>query len=130
MNSLKQFMPDAYKRVARMVAYALTIGEDTHWVSLLDVLRVRLEPKERGAIAWAMLQSLESEQAAAVARSVLPSNCRMPLPPLLNCKEEAALWAEVATPGEIEVYCWAAFQRMNPKRQSAFLNHVERRAVA
>jgi hypothetical protein len=44
--------------------------------------------------------------------------------------DDAAFWADMAEPGELEAYCLASFKRMIPARQMDFLAFVQRRAAA
>lgn len=124
-------MPDAYKRVARMVVYALLLGEDTeNWHGLTVVLTARLTLQERAAMAWAVLRSLTPEQVVAVAETVLPDGTSAPIAPLFNCMNEAAFWADIAEPEALEAYCLASFRAMPAPRKAAFLKFVQGRAAA
>ena len=59
IDALSKYMPDAYKRVARMVGYTLLLGADAdNWHGLTVVLTARLTSQERAAMAWAVLRSL------------------------------------------------------------------------
>jgi hypothetical protein len=55
---LKKHTRDRYKRVARMLGYALVGANPGDWHTLSVVLSVRLTPKERIALAWAGPRSL------------------------------------------------------------------------
>ena len=54
----------------------------------------------------------------------------MPQAPLFNHMDQAAFWADMAEPDELDAYCLASFNRMHPARQSAFLAFVQRKAAA
>ncbi len=43
---------------------------------------------------------------------------------------EASFWADTATPAEHAAYALAAFNRLRPEGQAAFLRHVGARAGA
>ena len=128
---LKKHMPDAYKRVARMVGYALLLGEDAdNWHGLTVVLTARLTMRQRAAMAWAVLRSLTPDQVVAVAETVLPDGVGAPIAPLFNHMDEAAFWADMAEPEALEAYCLASFNAMPAPRKSAFLEFVQGRAAA
>jgi len=130
-KTLSKYMPDAYKRVARMVGYALLLGEDANnWHGLTVVLTARLTPQERAAMAWAVLRSLTPEQVVAVAETVLPDGTSAPIAPLFNHMDEAAFWADMAEPEALEAYCLASFNAMPAPRKAAFLEFVQGRQVA
>ena len=127
---LKMHIPDAYKRVARMVGYSLLLTDADAWHGLTVVLTARLTPKERAAMAWSVLRSLTPEQVVAVAETVLPEGTGAPIPPLFNYMDEAAFWADMAESEALEAYCLAGFNAMPAPRKAAFLEFVQGRRVA
>ncbi|MHA3915696.1 hypothetical protein [Halovulum sp. GXIMD14793] len=128
---LKKHMPDAYKRVARMVGYCLLLGEDAdNWHGLTVVLTARLTMRQRVAMAWAVLRSLTPEQVVGVAETVLPDGTSAPIAPLFNHMDEAAFWADMAEPEALEAYCLASYNAMPRPRQAAFLDFVQGRQAA
>jgi hypothetical protein len=130
-KNLSKYMPDAYKRVSRMIGYTLLLGGDlNNWHNLTVVLTARLTPKERGAMAWAVLRSLTPEQVVTVAETVLPKGSSAPIAPLFNHVDEAAFWADMAEPEELEAYCLASFNAMPAPRKAAFLECVQGRQMA
>lgn len=52
-----------------------------------------------------------------------------PIPPLNGILAEARQWADFTSPSELDAYALAAFERMGPPRQAAFLAHVGRIAA-
>ena len=130
-KTLSKYMPDAYKRVARMVGYTLSLGADAdNWHGLTVVLTARLTSQERAAMAWAVLRSLTSEQIVDVAQAVLPEGSSAPIAPLFNHMDEAAFWADTAEPEALEAYCFTSFNAMPASRKVAFLEFVQGRQVA
>lgn len=130
-KTLSKCMPDTCKRVARMVGYALLLGEDAdNWHGLTVVLTARLTMRQRAAMAWAVLRSLSPEQVVAVAETVLPGGTSAPIAPLFNHMDEAAFWADMAEPEALEAYCLASFNAMPAQRRAAFLDHVQGRQAA
>jgi hypothetical protein len=69
--SISQHIPANIKRVSRSIGYFLWIGtsDDLHGVSV--ILRARLTPEQRGALAFAALQSLDYEIGCDVADAAL-----------------------------------------------------------
>ena len=80
------------------------------------------------------MKALQPENAQAVAEAALsgamPSAVRQPIAPLFNHMNEAAFWADMATPDEREAYCLASFKAMSYERQAAFLDFVQGRRAA
>ena len=64
-------IPANIKRVSRSIGYFLWIGtsDDLYGVSL--ILRARLTPEQRGALAFAALQSLDYKIGCDVADAAL-----------------------------------------------------------
>lgn len=129
-STLKQHMPERYKRAARALGFSLLLDTADTWHSLTVVLTARLSRVERVALAWSVLRSLTPDEIAATVESVLPDSTPAPMVPLYGYMDEAAFWADMAEPEALEAYCLASFDRMAPARQSAFLNHVMGRAAA
>jgi len=127
-----ELVPENYQRVAKMLVCALQLTETdvSVWHGLTKVLSARLSPKERGALAWAVLRALTPEQIIATVEVVLPQGAGQPVPPLFNYMDQAAFWADMAAPDELEAYCFNSFNRMPAKRQAAFLDFVQGRAAA
>lgn len=65
--SISEQIPDAIKRVARSVGYALWLDNSDAYLALPVILAARLEPHQRAALAYAALRSLDPEQAAMTA---------------------------------------------------------------
>lgn len=128
--SIAKNIPDKIKRVARCVGYAAWLDTPDTWLGLPVILAARLEPHQRAALAYAALRSLSGEHAAAVCDAVLPSEAGQPIAPLFNQMNEAAFWADMADPEELEAYCLASFNAMPRGRQAAFLDHVQGRQAA
>lgn len=68
-----RFAKHEHERVSRMIGYALAlgVGDFDTWAGAALVLRARLEPKERGALAVTALRSLDLEDARRVADMAL-----------------------------------------------------------
>lgn len=128
--SLKKYMPNAIKRVARTIGYALLLDDVNSYHGVSVVLTAIASPRQRMALAWAVLRSLTPEQVVAVAENVLPQGSSAPIAPLLNHMDEAAFWADMAEPEALEAYCLASFNAMSRPRQAAFLDFVQGRQAA
>lgn len=128
--SISQQIPDDIKRVSRSLGYFLWVGtsNDLHGVSV--ILRKRLTPKQRGALAFAALQSLDHDLAVQTADAALSDGIGAPIAPLLNHLDEAAFWADMAEPEALEAYCLASFNAMPSPRKAAFLEFVQGSQVA
>ncbi|MGR3292308.1 MAG: hypothetical protein ACU0C9_14130 [Paracoccaceae bacterium] len=120
---MSRHIKPAYKRAARMLGFALTLGNYETWSATAAVWAVRLTAEERAALAWAGLKSLTHEQAAMVAETAL-GGAGMPQAAFLSDMDQAAFWADFATPSELDAYGLACFRNMRAGRQSDFLEFV------
>ena len=133
--TLKKYMPDRYKRVARMVGYCALLHDDEltdaadNWHGLTVVLSARLTMEQRAAMAWAVLRALPPETVADVANTVLPQGAGMPIAPFMDPVDEASFWANMATPDELDAYAVAIFNAMSGGKKRAFLDYAGRAAA-
>ncbi len=133
-STLARSMPPRIKRVSRSLGYCLLLDDLDAWLRLPAILQTRLSPPERAALAYVALKALAPHDAESVAVAALgavsvpPSG--QPIAPLLSCMDEAAFWADLATPDEREAYCLASFKAMPYERQCAFLDFVNGRQAA
>jgi hypothetical protein len=128
--SVAQPIPDNIKRVSRALGDTLLLDHPYDWFGLSIILRARVDTRQRAALALMALQSLEHDQAMMVAEASLSEGAGQPIAPLFSNMDEAAFWADMATPDELDAYTLASFNQMAPQRQAAFLGFVQRRAAA
>ena len=128
--SISQQIPDHIKRVSRSVGYALWLDETEDWFSLPVILRARLDARQRAALAFMALKSLDHDDAVLTAETALAEGAGQPIAPLFNPMDEAAFWADMASAGELKAYALACFTRLSPGNQAAFLDYVQGRAAA
>ena len=127
---MSNFGADAHKRAARMLGYTLALGDFEAWNGFTIFLTARLDPKERAALAWAVLRSLDDETAADTVSTVFGDrSAGWPKPSLYSLMQEAAQWTELASEEELGAYCLATFRAMPKRRQAAFLAFVHGRGV-
>ena len=119
-----------HKQAARMLSYALTLGDHDAWFAASAIWTARLDAPERAALAFSALKSLDYYDALLTAESVLMRGAGMPIAPLFNYMDEATFWADMSEPDELDAVCLAGFNRMQPDRQSAFNDHINRREAA
>lgn len=127
--SFSALMKQAHLGSTRMLGYALTMHNDDTWEAASAVWQARLTIEEKAAHAWAALRALSEDHAREVAYTVI-QGAGAPLPPFISPMDEAAYWADIASPEELEAYCLATFQAMPRGRQVAFLDHVQGRQAA
>lgn len=70
MNIAKN-IPDCIKRVSRSVGYTLWLDHTDAWFGLPVILRARLDPRQRAALAFMALKSLDRDEAVMVADAVI-----------------------------------------------------------
>jgi hypothetical protein len=128
--SIAQHIPDNLKRVSRSIGYAAWLDTSDDWHGLPVILRARLDARQRAALAFMALKSLDRVDAVQVAESALAEGAGQPIAPLFNAMDEAAFWADMAAPDELEAYCLASFNAMPAPRKAAFLDFVQGRKVA
>ena len=128
-STFSKLMKRPHLGATRMLGYALTMHDYETWEAASAVWQARLTVDEAGALAWAALRALDEDDAREVANTVL-DGAGAPLPPFISPMDEAAYWADIASPEELEAYCLATFQAMPRGRQAAFLDHVRGRQAA
>lgn len=128
--SVARHIPNHIKRVSRSVGYALWLDNSDDWFGLPVILRARLDARQRAALAFMALKSLNHEEAVLTAETALAEGAGQPIAPLFNYMDEAAFWADMASPAELDAYCLATFNAMPRQRQAAFLEFVQGRAFA
>lgn len=128
--SLSTLMHRPHLKVVRMLGYVLTLGTQDAWWGLVPVLVSRLTVEERAALAFMSLKSLDTETACMTADTALNRGAGQPQAPLFGFMDQAAFWADMADPEELEAYCLASFNAMPRGRQAAFLDHVQGRQAA
>lgn len=116
--------------MARVIGYALTLGDADTWAGFASVARARLTSEERAALAWAALRALDTpEQAELVAETVLHS-ADYPLPTFLSPMDDARWWASFASLKERKAYALAAYEALPMREQMAFRNHISEVEIA
>ncbi|WP_340250880.1 hypothetical protein [Sulfitobacter pontiacus] len=133
-NAVSRFMPPRIKSVSRSLGYCLLLDDLDAWLGVATVLKARLSPSERAALAYVALRAMHPHDAESVAVAALgvvsAPQAGQPVAPLISCMDEAAFWADMATPDEREAYCLASFKAMPYERQCAFLDFVHGRQAA
>lgn len=124
-SSTTQVAYAAYQRIGRMIGFALVAGSTEVWLRTKFVLRACLTDKERAALAFAALKSLDTEIASVVDAVI--DRAGQPLPALSCVREEAASWADFTDPSEaiqapavrgwlmIEVVAWVKSRRVGAR---------------
>ncbi|MCB1333272.1 MAG: hypothetical protein KDK26_06370 [Roseivivax sp.] len=130
-RSFSTLIKPQYLKVVRSLGYALTLGDADAWIAFSQILVARLADQERAAVAYAALMSLDDPATAlAVAETVLGRGTGIPVAPFSDLAGQAAYWADMADADELEAYCMAIFNRLEPDTQAAFVRYVQTRAAA
>lgn len=98
----------------------IQFDEVTAFDRIVPELRRRLSLETRDAMAFALLRSLDAEEAEAVAQR-LPREPARPLPVFLDLVAEAESWAALADINSLRAYLWAAWNCLPDARRRAFL---------
>lgn len=123
-SEMSKYAKDNHKRIARLVGYALTLDQVDAWWMLSALMRAHLTVTERTSLTFMALKSLDRDDAMQTVEAAF-SGAGQPNAPLFDFVDQAAHWADMADPVEIEAYCLASFKAMTPKRQAAFLYLVQ-----
>ena len=126
MSTFGKYASPDHVAAARMLGYTLTLGDEANWLEFAAVCCARLTEKERTALAYAALKSLDQDQAevtadAALVDSTVPTHPGTSLVPDVG---QAAIWAESAHSEDLKLYALAAFNAMPKSDQIAFLAHT------
>lgn len=68
---MSKFAKAPHKSAAKMLGYALTLGDFDAWFNFTTVIMARLTTKERVALAYSVLNSLGEDDAYMTASVVL-----------------------------------------------------------
>ncbi|WP_133065826.1 hypothetical protein [Mameliella alba] len=128
-SPLSRFMPQAHKRMSKMLGYTLTLGTSDAWSGFSDVAAARLSTEERAALAFASLRSLAPDHAELTARAAIRA-AGAPVPAFLGQMNEARSWAAFASRSELKAYAAAAYAALSPKDQAAFFRHISEVEIA
>lgn len=123
-TSFSKLIKRPHLGATRMLGYALTMHDYETWEAASAVWQARLTPEECAALAWAALRSLDRDHALAVTEAVL-DGAGAPLPPLFNATDEAAWWAGIASPEEIDAYAVATFNALSPAKRRDFIDYAK-----
>lgn len=124
------YIKHEHKRAALALGYALTLSDHDAWFGASAIWMARLRAPERAALAFSALMSMDPDDALMTAESALKRGAGPPIAPLFGFMDEAAFWADMAEPSELDAYCLACFKRMTPSRQSDFLAFVQSQMAA
>lgn len=131
MKHIRDMISPSHKAVSRSIGYALTTGDGLGWQHFTAVALLRLDDAERVGLAYAALCALHPDHIAPTLDAALGSaGAGSPMAPLFNHMNQAAFWADMAEPDELEAYCLASFTAMPARRKAAFLDFVQGRKAA
>lgn len=128
-STFAKMIDPAHKSAARILGYALTLDSSPGWEDFALILRLRLSRRERVSLAYAAALALDPDDVRETAEAVLRS-AGHPVPPLYHEADEAAFWADSASPDVLRAYALASFNRLSPRDQADFLAFVSRRTAA
>lgn len=128
-SAMAKFAKDTHKRAARVVGYALTLGDADAWADAALFFSLRLSEDERAGIAWAGLRSLSSDRAEEIAALTYRST-GMPMPTFLDPMAEAEFWTQRASKRERKAFLFYTFHSLPAKDRAAFLASPATRARA
>ena len=110
--------------VGGVIGQVLALGTPEAMWELVPVFMRRLSVVDRSQLAFIALHSLDPDMALETSQAALDRGAGWPIPPLFSFSDQAAFWADMAHPTEIEAYALASFKRMATDRQRAFLKFL------
>lgn len=122
-STFSKLMKRPHLGATRMLGYALTMHDYETWEAASAVWQARLTPEECAALAWAALRALDEDHAREVANTVL-DGAGAPLPPFTSPTDDAAWWAGIASPEEIDAYAVATFNALSPAKRRHFIDYA------
>ncbi len=75
-SAMSKYAKPAHKRAARLLGYALTLGNGATWWMFAALISIILTSKERAALAFMALNALDYDEAVMVADEALNSRAR------------------------------------------------------
>lgn len=129
-HNFKPTTPAAdHTRASKMLGYALTLNDPDTWLGTIQVFKARLSDTELAALSYVTQKAQAPGDALMTAEAVF-GRFGTPVPPLISAMDEAAHWADWASPCYVKACVLAGFNRMSSKDQLAFLDYVNVRAAA
>ena len=119
-STFSKLMKRPHLGATRMLGYALTMHDYETWEAASAVWQARLTPEECAALAWAALRSLDRDNAVEVARRFWRRG--RTASPNVSPTDEAAWWAGIASPDEIDAYAVATFNALSPAKRRHFID--------
>lgn len=129
-KSFSTLIQKQHLHTVRALGYILTLGTQEAWLGFIPVLKARLTLEETAALCFAAIRSLDHENASMTVEAVLSVGAGQPQAPLFSLLDQAAFWVDLADPAELDAYCLACFEAMEPSRQHAFLDFFQGRKAA
>jgi hypothetical protein len=116
--------------MARFLGFAVLAKDPAIWVDGTRVLVKHLSPDERLSLAYCAMLALPKAGAEAVATATVPATgAGRPVAPFGSVLDEAAFWADLAEPDELDAYCLACFKAMSRDRKAAFLAYAQEKVA-
>lgn len=122
-------MKPQHLKTVRALGYTLTLGDQDAWWGMVPVLMARLTTEERACLAFMALKALDDDTAHMTADAALDQGAGQPQAPLFGFMDQAAFWADMANPDELDAYAVAIFSVMSSGKKRAFLDFAGRAAA-
>ena len=120
-STMELYATPAHKRVATVIAKALTLKELDGWVKARQILTIYLSKVERAKLAFHMLKTLHADDIEEVALKAL-GPAGGPLPTFVSLSDDANFWATMANAPKLEAYFFASYKHLPRHRQTKVLS--------
>ena len=130
-NLIQRVAKKAHMKIARVIVYALSLGEVDGWLDFRTIIKAKLTTKERASLAYAALLSLDEQTRELVCENAFearPLNSE-PMPPAFELIDEAKWWASRADRETKQVYIMSIYSHMTPEQKAAFGDYIKRAAA-
>ena len=130
-KAFSKLIKPEHLKAARVVGYALTLGNAEAWQGFARWAAMRLEVEERAALAWAALRSLDAETAALTVEAAFEpeAGAGMPDTTFGDPIDQAMHWVSWVNSEELDAYAVAIFNALPDAKKRDFLEYAERVAA-
>ena len=115
-------------QICTLLDAALAKDSPDAWAEFSDKCRDLLSRKHCSAIATVVLSSLPERDQHLIVGAVCKRS-GYPVPPFINPRVNAEMWAENASTPELRAYVFAAFHALDAKNRVKFTDYIKSQAT-
>jgi len=125
-------MDAAHRRIGRYVSIALILGDPENWLHLKTIFRGFLTTRERAALAFAVMRSLNEDDRMKVAINAMPECAEFGslVPTFLDIADDARWSVTNISIQERKTYLMACLNHLSEVDRRNLTNHLTGRSAA